>query len=102
MNSFDKVYLLVKKIPKGKIATYKQISELSGVSPRIVGFALHANKSSKTVPCHRVVNIKGQLAKGYAHGGENEQRNKLKSEGVKFLNDGKVDLSKSQYFFSKA
>lgn len=99
VNSFDKVYALVKKIPKGKVVTYKQISQIVGVSPKVVGFALHANKNPKEVPCHRVINIKGQLAKGYVFGGEKEQRNKLESEGVKFLENGLVDFAKSHYFF---
>lgn len=99
MNSFDKVHSLVKKIPKGKVVTYKQISQIVEVSPRVVGFALHANKNPKEVPCHRVVNIKGQLAKGYVFGGIGQQRKKLEEEGVKFLKTGEVDLSESQYSF---
>jgi len=99
VNSFDKVYLQVKKIPKGKVVTYKQISQLCGISPRVVGFALHANKNPKEVACHRVVNIKGKLAKGYVFGGEGQQRKKLEDEGVRFLESGLVDLSLSQYIF---
>ncbi|MEX2007165.1 MAG: MGMT family protein [Candidatus Levyibacteriota bacterium] len=99
MNSFDKVYKLVSIIPKGKVATYKQISDITGLSPRVVGFALHANKNPETVPCHRVVNIKGELAKGYAFGGEKAQRRKLENERVAFLNDT-VDLSKYQHQFA--
>lgn len=101
MNSFDKVYALVKKIPKGKVATYKQISEIVGTTPRVVGFALHANKNPKEVACHRVVNIKGELAKGYAFGGEKQQREILEKEGVKFLNNGFIDLTKSQHLFNR-
>jgi len=101
VNSFDKVYKLVSLIPKGKVATYKQISEISGLSPRVVGFALHANKNPKAVPCHRVVNIKGQLAKGYAFGGREAQGNKLEEEGISFLDEKTVDLSKSLYTFAK-
>ncbi|MEX2012964.1 MAG: MGMT family protein [Candidatus Levyibacteriota bacterium] len=101
MNSFDKVYKLVSLIPKGKVTTYKQISQISDISPRVVGFALHANKNPETVPCHRVVNIKGQLAKGYAFGGRETQGNKLEEEGVSFLDEKTVDLSKSSYTFTK-
>ncbi|MBI2195419.1 MAG: MGMT family protein [Candidatus Levybacteria bacterium] len=93
MNSFDKVYTLVSKIPKGKVATYKQISEISGLSPRVVGFALHANKNPETVPCHRVINIKGQPAKGYAFGGKAAQIKRLRDEGIEFKN-GRLDLEK--------
>lgn len=101
MNSFEKVYVIVRKIPKGKVVTYKQVSELCGISPRVVGFALHANKNPKEVPCHRVVNIEGKLANGYAFGGKGIQEKLLRNENVKFLEDERVDFPKSQYFFNK-
>lgn len=102
MNSFEKVWEIVSQIPRGKVATYKQIAELTNLTPRVVGFALHANKNSDKVPCHRVVNIKGGLAKGYAFGGKKEQWYKLQKENVTFIDNGTVDLEKCQHFFSKA
>ncbi len=100
MNSFNKVYQIVSQIPRGKVATYKQLSQIIGISPRVVGFALHANKNSEEVPCHRIVNIKGGLASGYAFGGRKEQAEKLKKEGIEII-DETVDLGKYQYFFNK-
>lgn len=100
VNSFEKVYQIVIQIPKGKVVTYKQISQIVEVSPRVVGFALHANKNSDKVPCHRVVNIKGGLASGYAFGGRKTQGEKLEKEGIE-ITDEKVDLKKYQYFFKK-
>lgn len=96
-NSFEKVYSFVAQIPKGKVATYKQISKLSGTTARVVGFALHANKNPQEVPCHRVVNIEGKLAKGYVFGGKKEQKKKLENEGVIFLDGEKVDPA---YFYT--
>lgn len=94
-NFFDQVYKIVKKIPKGKVATYGQIAEVLGTKDaRKVGFALHANKDEKT-PCHRVVNKDGRLAPGYAFGGPNEQKNRLLAEGVKFIDENHVDLTKT-------
>lgn len=100
MNTFDKVYNLVSKIPKGKITTYEEISKIIGLNPRVVGYALHANKDSKNVPCHRVINSKGKISKGYAFGGPDVQKKMLEKEGIKF--DGKdcVDLKKFCYFFT--
>jgi methylated-DNA-protein-cysteine methyltransferase-like protein len=96
MKTFDKIYKIVSKIPKGKVLTYKRVALLSGVkNPRVVGFALHANKNPDQVPCHRVVKSDGFLAKGYAFGGIKAQEEKLKKEGVVFLTKNKVDLSKS-------
>lgn len=95
-NSFKKVYEVVKKIPVGKVMTYKQVSIAADVAtPRVVGFALHVNPDAKNIPCHRVVFADGRLTPGYAFGGENAQREKLKKEGVKFLENGKVDFTTS-------
>lgn len=96
MNFFDQVFEVVKKIPEGKVATYGQIAkEVGSRDVRKVGWALHANKDSQNIPCHRVVNKDGRLAPSYAFGGPNEQRNRLVVEGVKFKDDGNVDLISS-------
>ena len=99
MNTFEKIYEQVKKIPKGKVATYGQIALMAG-NPRwsqIVGYALHANPEPGIIPCHRIVNKDGKLSKSFAFGGENVQRDLLINEGVAFLNDDTVDLEKSRY-----
>ena len=95
MNYIEKVFQAVKKIPKGKVSTYGEISRLTGVDPRMVGWALHSNKDSSDVPCHRVVNKDGRLAPGYAFGGPNEQKSRLLAEGVVFVDDNRVDLGVS-------
>ena len=99
MNTFQKIYEQVRKIPEGKVATYGQIALMAG-NPRwsqIVGYALHSNPEPVVIPCHRVVNKDGKLAKAFAFGGENMQRNILKSEGVIFLDEDTVDLQKCRY-----
>lgn len=101
-NLFEKIYSLVKKIPRGKITTYGTIAKALGISDsRVVGWALHGNKSSK-VPCHRVVNKEGGLAKGYAFGGWQKQKARLAKEGVNFSGQKTVNLEKSGYFFKLA
>ena len=99
MNTFQKIYEQVKKIPKGKVATYGQIALMAG-NPRwsrVVGYALHSNPEPGVIPCHRVVTKDGKLSKSFAFGGENVQRDLLINEGVAFLNDNTVDLEKSRY-----
>lgn len=99
MNTFEKIYEQVKKIPKGKVATYGQIALMAG-NPhwsQVVGYALHSNPEPEVIPCHRVVNKQGKLAKTFAFGGENVQRDLLKNEGVIFLNDDTVDLKNCLY-----
>lgn len=97
MSTFDEVYKAVKKIPRGKVTTYGTIAKYIGINnPRVVGYALHANSTPETVPCHRVVSKEGRLAKGYAFGGLGIQKKLLQAEGIKFKEDY-VDLSK--YYF---
>jgi len=100
MNTFDKVYDLVASIPKGKVTTYKAISKVLLTTPRVVGFALHANKDPKNIPCHRVINSKGEISSGFAFGGPRVQEQLLKKEGVEFDTKGKVNLNKFGYFLS--
>lgn len=96
-NSFQRIYDVVKKIPIGKVMTYGQVATLANVAtPRIVGFALHANDDPEHIPCHRVVFVNGKLTPGYAFGGEEKQRAKLQNEGVIFTYKNTVDLEKSK------
>ncbi|QQG41749.1 MAG: MGMT family protein [Candidatus Woesebacteria bacterium] len=95
-NFFERVYQVVRKIPAGRVMTYGQIADAIGTrDARRVGQALHANKNSSDVPCHRVVNKDGRLAPGYTFGGPNEQKSRLLSEEVKFIDEDHVDLSRS-------
>ena len=96
MNTFEKIYEVVKTIPVGKVATYGQVARLAG-NPRlsqIVGYALHSNPRPGEIPCHRVVNRFGRLAPAFAFGGENMQRALLESEGVEFDHNGNVIMHK--------
>lgn len=90
-----RIYEAVKKIPKGKVATYADVAEMAGdrKMARAVGNALHKNPDPSTIPCHRVVNSKGELAGEYAFGGAWKQAQILESEGVE-VDKGKVNLEK--------
>lgn len=87
------IYEAVKKIPRGKVATYRQVAALAGNEKmaRAVGNALHRNPEPGVIPCHRVVNAKGELADAFAFGGEQVQEKLLQAEGVEVKN-GKVNL----------
>ena len=96
MNTFGKIYEVVKSIPEGRVATYGQVALLAG-NPRwarVVGYALHVNPDPGVIPCHRVVNREGKVAPGFAFGGEGFQRQLLESEGIIFETDGRIDLEK--------
>ena len=90
-----RIYEAVKRIPKGKVATYGKVAEMAGNKKmsRAVGNALHKNPDPENIPCFRVVNSKGELASEFAFGGMGEQRKLLDAEGIE-VKDNKVDLSK--------
>lgn len=101
---YEKVYELVRQIPKGKVSTYGATAKQLGTrDPRKVGWALAANKDSNT-PCHRVVNKEGGLAKNFGKslvGGEGweYQKKLLLAENVEFKNEKHVNLDTCLYEF---
>lgn len=95
MNTFEKIYEVVKRIPYGRVATYGQIALLAG-NPhwsQVVGYALHCNPDPDGIPCYRVVNRFGELSSAFAFGGMNRQQELLESEGIEVA-DGRVNLTK--------
>ena len=92
---FDKVFEIVAKIPYGRVTTYGAIAEACGIrsAARTVGWALNSAKHSN-LPCHRVVNRNGLLT-GKIHFGDPQLMSELlKSEGVKFIEEDRVDMEK--------
>jgi methylated-DNA-protein-cysteine methyltransferase-like protein len=89
------VYKVVAKIPYGKVSTYGAIAEYCGIksSARTVGWAING-ASASNLPCHRVVNRVGALTGKFHFGDPNLMEELLKSEGVKFKEDGCVDMTK--------
>lgn len=99
MNTFEKIYEQVKRIPKGKVASYGLIALLAG-NPRwsrVVGYALHNNPDPDTIPCHRVVTKDGRLSPAFAFGGESIQRELLLNEGVEFKDGLTVNMEKCMW-----
>lgn len=93
---FEKIYEVVSRIPKGKVATYGLVARMAG-NPRwsrVVGYALHNNPAPGVIPCHRVVNREGKVAESFAFGGSDIQRKMLEDEGIVFGTDGHIDLEK--------
>lgn len=94
-NPTKRIYNAVKKIPKGRVATYGQVAELAGNKKmsRAVGNALHKNPDPEGIPCYRVVNSKGELSGEFAFGGAGAQAKLLEADGIEVIN-GKVNLKK--------
>jgi methylated-DNA-protein-cysteine methyltransferase-like protein len=96
---FARVYALVARIPRGRVATYGQIARMLGAprAARMVGWAMHGNPHGARVPCHRVIQHGGTCSPNFRVGDPGAQRRLLEREGVRFLLDGRVDLAAHQW-----
>ena len=101
MSFKEDVYMVVRKIKPGCVATYGEIAQMVGKpgAARAVGNALHVNPyewgsneipRELWVPCHRVVAKDGSLARGFGFGGCEEQKIRLEAEGVEVTEEMKV------------
>ena len=98
MTFSENVLELTKKVPKGKVTTYKIIAEkLNTIAYRAVGTALHNNKKPIIIPCHRVVNSSGFVG-GYGKGIK-KKIELLRKENVKIKNKKIQDFEKVLFRF---
>ncbi len=97
-NYSENIYLLVRRIPSGKVMTYGQIALTlgDGYTPRTVGYAMHASDDS--VPWQRVINSQGKCSTGRLTIPINLQQELLEAEGIVFNASGKCDLGTFQWF----
>jgi len=90
----ERVLALTKKIPKGKVTTYKIIAKkLNSKAYRAVGTALKNNPYAPKVPCHRVINSNGKIGSYKGKPDSKEKIKLLRKEGIKIENN-EVDLKK--------
>ncbi len=101
MSTYEDIYTIVRKIPKGQVATYGQIAELANLygKARLVGYALYrVDRSSCDIPWHRVINAKGEVSHSpLRHGTDYLQRSLLEEEGITFSPEGKINLRKYRW-----
>ena len=92
--TYRRIYSVVQRIPRGRVATYGQIAKLARLPghARQVGYALHALRSGTAVPWQRVVNARGAISLRPMDGGIS-QRILLEREGVRFDARGRVSLT---------
>jgi len=97
-----KSLLLLKKIPRGKVTTYKSIAKACNTSPRAVGSMMRSNKHPDLYPCYKVVLSSGKIG-GYCKSTSGENIEKkirlLRRDGVKVKN-GRIDLGRFMHEFS--
>jgi len=97
-NLFERLLIIIKQIPKGKVATYGQIATIAGIqNPRLVGFALASQKSDKEVPWFRVINSKGEISFPEESDGFKIQYSLLKNDGIIFDAKNRVNLDKYRW-----
>ncbi len=94
----EKAKALIKRIPRGKVATYGQIAALAGnpLGARQVVWALNSSSRTEKLPWHRVINSQGRISLPRG-GGYELQKKLLAKEGVEFPRNGKLDLTRFQW-----
>ena len=96
VNRYALIQVWIRRIPRGRVATYGQIAELAGLEghARQVGYALHNLPPKSNVPWHRVVNAKGEISPRSVDDSHELQRMLLEAEGVEFDLRGRIDLKR--------
>ena len=94
---YEKIYEIVKRIPKGRVATYGQVARLAGLPGRArqVGYALNKTPDGRRLPWQRVVNAQGRVS--LRGRGKSEQQELLEEEGVQFDDTGRIALKRYQW-----
>lgn len=99
IGSYQRIYAVVRKVPRGRVATYGQVAALAGLAghARQAGYALYALPPATAVPWHRVINARGAISLRGPGGDGIHQRLLLEAEGVEFDARGRVNLSRYQW-----
>ena len=100
-NVYKLIYNVVAQVPKGKVATYKQVAIKAGFwgHARMVGYALNRLPEDLNIPWHRVINSQGKISYAISRNGHDDlQKQLLIEEGVDFSKNNVVDLDKFGFF----
>lgn len=103
-DTYRRIYDVVRRIPKGRVATYGQVAKLAGFGEhaRLVGYALHALPRGTRVPWFRVINAKGEISVDLGGHGEMIQRHLLEEEGIVFDSAGRILLAQYRWLPRKS
>ena len=97
LTTYQRIYRVIRRIPRGKVATYGQVAEIAGLEghARQVGYALHV--APPGLPWHRVINSKGTISARSGSDWGELQQNLLEAEGIEFDPQGRIDLKKFRW-----
>lgn len=97
--AYQCIYRVVRRIPRGRVATYGQVARLAGLEghARQVGYALFALPEGSDVPWHRVINARGEVSARAEPGWEAVQRSLLEAEGVCFDDRQRIALARFRW-----
>lgn len=95
MTTYERIYAVVRRIPRGRVATYGQVARLAGLPGRArqVGYAMYALPKGSGVPWQRVINAAGRVSRRRVPGAELTQRMLLEREGVRFGSGGRISVA---------
>jgi methylated-DNA-protein-cysteine methyltransferase-like protein len=98
-DAYARIYRVVRRIPRGRVATYGQVASLAGLGghARQVGYAMHAVPEDMAVPWQRVINAKGEVSLRSEPGMERLQQSILEDEGLVFDANARIDLGRYQW-----
>ncbi len=94
---YEKVYAVVRQIPRGRVTTYGAIASYLGSkgSSRMAGWAMnHAHKADSSIPAHRVVNRLGILTGKHHFGSSTMMQQLLENENIQVINEQVVQFEK--------
>ncbi|HYV51398.1 MAG TPA: MGMT family protein [Dongiaceae bacterium] len=95
---YRRIYTAVARVPRGRVVTYGQVARgVRGATPRVVGYAMAALPDRSSVPWHRVVNHRGGISLRSGGDGACVQRALLEAEGVRFRDNGCMDLERYRW-----
>ncbi len=100
VGTYARFYAVVRKIPRGRVATYGQVARLAGLAghARQAGYAMAALPAGTRMPWHRVINAQGRVSlRRDGPGAGIRQRQLLEREGVTFDAAGRVSLLRYQW-----
>lgn len=91
---FEDVWAIVMLVPKGRVTSYGAIARYlgTGMSARMVGWAMNAAHTNKKIPAHRVVNRNGLLTGKHHFETPSAMKNRLEKEGIKVKKDQVQDF----------